>query len=296
MTLSTTGYTVGGNNRPLNCARILWQSITGAVTGAGTTPELAANDFTNQRWFPGALPAAWTLQAAADAQVDTVFIAAHNLGSTGSTVTIATGDSIGGAWVDRATVAPTDNSPIAVMFNLARAWFLAGGTFDTAGEWRDDVAYPIGSDASLTAVPFTVRRVRVTISGASASTQIGIIRAGVALQMEQPFFGGISPIGFSRAVETRHSISETGQWLGRTVQRQAAVGEMSWQHLSGDWYRANFAPFAAALPQSPFGLIQNAARMPESVAWCWTDAVPIPRNMGVLDYLEVSMSVTGLLE
>lgn len=261
MTLSTSGYTVGAN-RPLNHARILWQPITGTITGGGANAALAANDYTNQRWAPGALPASWTIQTAANAQVDTVFIAAHNLGSTGTTITVDTSDTTGGAFTTRATIVPTDNDTIAVMFNNA-------GT------------------------PYTIRRVRISLTGPSSAVQIGIIRAGVALQMERAVFAGVNPIGLSRIVETRHSQSETGQWLGRTIQRQALKTEITWDHLTSAWYRANFDPFAAALPQTPFGLIQNPSRMPESVAWCWTDSSPIPSNMGIIDLMSVSLPIVG---
>lgn len=265
MTLSTSGYTVG-SNRPLTHARILWDAITGAISGDGVNADLAGNDYTNQRWEPGALPAAWTLETAANDDVDTLFIAAHNLGSTGTTVTVETSSTTGGSFTTRATVVPTDNSTIAVMFNT-------------------------GAGAA-----HTIRRVRLTLSGASSEVQIGIIRWGVALQMEQPVFGGIQPIGLSRMVESRASQSETGQWLGRTVQRQALSTEMPWDHLTSAWYRANFHPFALSLPQSPFGLIQNPLRMPESVAWCWTNAAPMPNNMGILDLMSVALPITGFLE
>lgn len=264
MTLSTSGYTVG-SNEPLSHARILWQPITGTVTADGTGGALAANDFTAQRWDCGTLPANWTLVTAANASVDTVFIAAHNLGSTGSTVIVQTAATVGGAFTTRATIVPTDNSAIAVMINSA-------------------------------GVPYVIREIRVQITGASPDAQIGIIRAGVALQMQQPVFGGVRPIGLTRMVETRHSMSETGQWIGRTIQRQASSTEMNWTHLRAAWYRTNFAPFALALPQTPFGLIQNPALMPESVAWVWTDQVPSPANMGVRDFMEVSLPVTGLLD
>lgn len=264
MTLSTSGYTVG-SNEALNRARILWSPATGAVTAGGTDGDLAANDFTYQRWSCGTLPANWTLVGAANFNVDTVFIAAHNLGTTGSTVAIQTASTLGGAFTTRATIAPTDDSTIAVMINNA-------GT------------------------PYSVRELRLAVSGAASTAQIGIIRAGAALQMSQPVFGGVRPIGLNRAVETRHAISETGQWLARTIQRQALVTEMAWSHLTAAWYRANFAPFALALPQTPFGLIQNPLRMPESVAWCWTDSVPAPENMGIADMMAVSMNITGFLE
>lgn len=262
MTLSTAGYVVGAN-QPLTCARILWAQMLGTVSGGGTNPAFADNEYTNQRWVCGALPASWTLLTAADAPIDTIILAAHRL--AGCTVLIETSSTIGGAFVTRATIVPTDNSTIAVMFNNAGA-------------------------------PHVIRRYRITVSGAPTVAEIGIIRGGVALQMAQPVFGGVRPIGLNRMVETRHSISETGQWLGRTIQRQASMTVMDWTHLTAAWYRANFQPFALSLPQTPFGLIQNPARMPESVAWCWTDTSPAPENMGVIDYMQVSLPITGFLE
>jgi hypothetical protein len=264
MTLSTSGYTVGAN-QPLNRARILWAPITGTITAGGTDGDLAANDYTNQRWKPGALPINWKVVTAADANVDCVFIAAHNLGTAGVTVVVQTAATVGGAFTTRATIVPTDDSTIAVMFNNAGA-------------------------------PYVVREVRISLSGASSGASIGIIRAGVALQMEQPVFGGVKPIGLSRLVETRHSQSETGQWMGLTIQRQASATEMNWTHLTSAWYRSTFQPFSLSLPQTPFGLIQNPLRMPESVAWCWTNQSPAPENMGVLDYMAVSLPITGFLE
>lgn len=263
MTLSTSGYTLGAN-QPLNHARILWSPLTGTITADGTDGALAANDYTFQRWSCGSLPAAWTLETAADADVDTLFIAAHNL--AGRTVAVDTSATTGGGFTTRATVNPADNSTIAVMFNTG------------------------------TGAAHVIRRVRITVSGSGVDAQIGIIRWGRALQMAQPVFAGVRPIGLSRAVETRHAISETGQWLGRTVQRQAAPSAMEWTHLDDAWYKANFAPFALALPQTPFGLIQNPLRMPESVAWCWTDAAPVPEYMGVRNFMQVSLPVTGFLE
>jgi hypothetical protein len=264
MTLSTSGYTVGAN-QPLNRARILWSPITGTITAGGTNADLAANDYTNQRWSTNTFPTSWKVVTGADANVDCIFIAAHNLGSAGATFTVQTTATVGGTFITRATIVPTDNSTIAVMFNNA------------------------GS-------PYVVREVRIQILSATGTVQIGIIRAGVALQMEQPVFGGVKPIGLSRLVETRHSQSETGQWLGRTIQRQASATEMNWTHLTSAWYRSTFQPFSLSLPQTPFGLIQNPLRMPESVAWCWTDQPPAPENMGVLDFMAVSLPITGFLE
>jgi hypothetical protein len=237
--------------------------VSGTITGDGADPELAANDYTFQRWSCGALPADWTLETAAAAEVDTLFIAAHNL--AGRTVTVQTSATTGGGFTTRATVGPTDNSTIAVMFNT-------------------------GAGAA-----HVIRRVRITVSGSGVDAQIGIIRWGKALQMQRAMLAGVRPIGLNRAVETRHAISETGQWLGRVIQRQAQTATLEWSNLTDDWYRAEFEPFALSLPQTPFGLIQNPLRMPESVAWCWTDTAPAPEYMGVLNHVQVSLPVTGYL-
>ncbi len=114
--IDTAGYTVG-SNYPLNHARILYAPIEGTVTGDGTTPEYAANDYTSQRWqlAPGAQ--SWLLTADGDVSFDCLFIAAHNL--AGKTVAIATAPAAGGPYTTRRTITPTDTSTICVLLNDA---------------------------------------------------------------------------------------------------------------------------------------------------------------------------------
>jgi len=114
MTISTAYYTVG-TNEPLNHARILYAPISGTITADGTNGSYAANNYTSQRWVlnPGACN--WTVQTVADAQVDCVFIAAHNLAN--HTVTISTAATAGGAHTTRAIITPTDNTTIGIIFN-----------------------------------------------------------------------------------------------------------------------------------------------------------------------------------
>jgi len=250
-------YAAASDNRPLNYARILWDMIEGTVAGDGITPELAANDYTAQRWLVGA--GSWTMTTAVTEQLDTVVIAGHNL--AGKTVTIFTSDSTSGAMVERAQFVPADNSAIFVMIN------------DNG-------------------VPYSVRRYRVTVSGTNSS--VGIIRAGVALQMEQPFYENHTPATKARVTEGEQSFSETGQWQGRTVKRVALSAEYSWQHLRKPWYDANFEPFAKTLPAKPFAIAGNPARLHDDVAWCWVSQDLRPVTMGIRNLVEVSMSVTGL--
>ena len=262
MTLDVTGYTVGPN-QPLNHARILWAPITGTIVAGGTNPDLANNDYTSQRWTLAAGANDWVLTAAAAADVDTVFIAAHNL--TGRTVTISTSPDLVTAYAVRSTIVVADNSTIAAMFNTSRAGMISA------------------------------RRIKISVSE-GAGNAVGVIRAGVALQMTQPFYGGFAPTRLNRVTEGQQSFSETGQWLGRTEKRRALVGKYEWTHLKADWYRSTFDPFAKTVPLQPFGIIGNPLRMPEDVAWVWAQADPRPSNMGIRDYMQVGLDVTGFWE
>lgn len=259
MTLDATGYTVW-TNQPLNHARILWSPITGTVTADGTNGDLATNDYTAQRWTLAAGANDWEISATAASDVDTVFIAAHNL--TGRTVTVWTSPDLVTAYTSRAVIVVPDNSTLAVMVNL-------------------------GSGALISA-----QRIKISVDEGTGNV-IGIIRAGAALQMTQPFFSGFAPTRLNRVTEGEQSFSETGQWIGRTEKRRALRGQYSWTYLKADWYRENFDIFAQTLPLMPFGIIGNPLRMPEDVAWAWTQEDPRPSNMGVRDYMQVGLSVTG---
>lgn len=258
MTIDTAGYTLG-SNQPLNHARILWNPITGTVAGDGSNPAYAANDYTSQRWTlsPGAQ--AWTLTPAAAASVDTVFIAAHNL--SGKTVTISTAATIGGAHTTSSSFSPSDNSTIAAFFNNA-------------------------------GVAYSAAEIRVSINDGS-DIAIGIIRAGVALQMPIPIYGGHKPLNLNRITEAQQQFSETGQWLGRIIKRRAVATSYTWDYLTTSWYDANFEPFAQTLPLQPFCIAGNPLKITTDVGFVWTDRDVEPSNMGVQTYRSVSLPVTG---
>ena len=258
MTLITSGYTVG-SNQPLTHARILWDFRAGAATGDGTGAALAANDYTAQRWdSEGA--GDWTFQFAANQDVDTFVIAAHNLAGKEVVISSSTGTHVFTPFVARATFTPADNSPIFVMANTESG------------------------------APFDVRRYRVSVDGAA---QVGIIRAGKALQMQRALYGGHNVALWNRVTEGQQSFSETGQWLGRTLKRLAYANSYDWQHITAPWYRDNFEPFAQTLPLRPFAIAGNPAKMPQDVAWGWAQSDVRPENMGVRNFVTFGMQVTG---
>lgn len=265
MTVDYSGYTLGAN-QPLHHARILWDFVAGTVAADGSGGDYATNDYTNQRWTFDASGGdrSWTLTLAANAPIDTVMIAAHNLATIGATVNILTDDDGAGAFTERASITPTDNGTIAAMFT------------DGSGD------------------PYSVRRLQIVVeSGAAAGGGIGIIRAGEALQMTRPLPPGAEPIGLRSVATVRHLESETGNPIGTTVQRRRLEASIGWSGFDADWYRESFQPFAETLPGRPFGLIQNAVSMPESAAWCWVNEAPMPNYAPGRKKMAVGLNIMG---
>lgn len=259
MTISTAYYTVG-TNEPLNHARILYAPVSGTITADGTNGSYAANNYTSQRWTLVSGANNWTLQAAADFELDCVFIAAHNL--AGKVVTISTAATAGGSHTTRATVTPADNSTICVIFN------------------------------NTTGYVYTVREIRLSVDDGT-DVAIGIIRAGKALQMPIAIYGGHRPLNLNRVTEAQQQFSETGQWLGRIIKRRAVTTSYDWEYLKASWYDTYFEPFAQTLPLNPFCIAGNPSKITSDVGFVWTDRDVEPSQMGIKSYRSVSINVTG---
>jgi hypothetical protein len=67
---------------------------------------------------------------------------------------------------------------------------------------------------------------------------VGVVRFGLALQMERPFFAGIRRLDFGRQTVLWSNQSETGQYLPHK-QRTVLTTSYSWQHLTEAWVNAN---------------------------------------------------------
>jgi hypothetical protein len=120
-----------------------------------------------------------------------------------------------------------------------------------------------------------------------------IIKAGKALQMTIPIYGGHNPLNLNRVTEAQQQFSETGQWLGRIIKRRAVVSTYEWDYLTPSWYAEYFEPFAQTLPLQPFCIAGNPSKITSDVGFVWTDSDARPTNMGVQAFMSVSLGVTG---
>lgn len=257
-----SGYTLPPGDQPLTHARIChannWfagGTITASTTDADYFTDAPDNSLTYEKWKPTALPATWETDLGSSETVDYCAIAAHDLAASGCDLQVQYWD--GAAWQD---VIPTttilDDGPILAIFE-----------------------------------PQTAQRWRIRISNGVNPT-IGVVRFGEALQMPQPIYGGHSPLEFGRQVTMKSNISETGEFVGRTMLRTQLTSSFSWTHLTANWVRANWGVFQRAMELEAFFIAWRPASFGE-VGYCQTETPAIPRNMGIKSYMEVELQVRG---
>lgn len=253
--------------QPLTHARIGYKTIvtrdniTGSSEAEAFPARNLANPATFERWRPTSMPADVVVDAGAPVEVDYVGIAAHNVGTQDSAVTIDYSDDAVN-WIAVISRSPSDNRALMLLFE-----------------------------------PITARYWRIRFTGSNIVT-VGVVYIGKALAMERPIYGGHSPITLSRISTVRPSVSERGQWLGASVERRGLASTFAWQHLTPQWYRQNFDPFVESNPRvHPFFIAWRPLRFPREVAYCWASEDIQPQNMGIgRGLMDVSMSVEGFAD
>lgn len=255
-----SGYSLPGGDQPLTHARIAhsgnWLS-GGTVTASSTATDFFAdgpdNSLTYEKWQPTSVAATWQYTFSGSSSYDYCVIAAHNMGTQGNTLEVQTNAT--GSWTDLIpATAITDNMPIFCIFS----------------EQTDTAA-------------------RIRITNGSVPT-IGFVKFGSAMQMARPLYGGHSPLDLSRQTVLRSTMSESGEFLGRSKQRSYNTTSFSWSNLSAAWVRTNWRPFQLAIETEPFVIAWRPGTFSE-VGFCQTDSVPIPSNQGVRDLMSVEMQV-----
>ena len=257
-----TGYSLPGADQPLTHARIAHQgnwlsggSASASSTATGYFEDAPLNTLTYERWKPTSSTATWEYDHGSSAAVNYCAIAAHNMGTSGNTLTVQYWS--GSTWVAvTPAAAVADDSPIFAIF-----------ASQTRQRWR------------------------ISISGGSAP-EVGVIKFGTALQMQQPIYGGHSPSPMARQTILRSNYSETGEYLGRSKQRSYLSTSYSWTHLTADWIRSNWPGFQLAIEAEPFWIAWRPITFGD-VAFAQTDQVPVPVNMGVKNFMSVDLTIRG---
>jgi len=226
------------------------------ITGSVPSAEKALTPNTYERHTIIAGTFTLKFQLSTIAAIDYIAIAAHTF--SGETIDIQTAETIGGATTHVETVSPVTNGAIMINFD-----------------------------------PVTVEEIILT-GTLSESVEMGVIRAGPALQMPRNIYGGHSPASLSQKTKYQSVRSESGNFLSRNIVRQGLETEFNWQNLDVDWYRQSFQPFVLAARLQPFFIKWRPDHHANEVIYAETSGDISPSNQGGGNRLiNVSLSVKG---
>lgn len=262
---------------PLTHARIGYQTwtrdLTIAAVSASTEDSEGPRDAplrpdTGSFWEPTTLPATWTVDFGEDKTVNYVGL----LGTFGS-------------------------AEVSVQVDFQASVGSPASSFSIFGKavTPDDDAPLIFLDTSRSA-----RYMRVTLGNAGSPAaaaelpRLQVAYAGQVLKMARPVYGGVAPMPLSRDTVLTRNLSRGGQFLGQGFRRQGLNGALNWRHLTATWYRANFDPFVLQARRYPFFIAWRPETFEDDTAYAWTTEDIVPSNMGIRDFMQVTLNMHGI--
>ena len=236
-------------------------TVTASSEDATFTADSLLNPLTYERWLPLALPATAVIDLGSDAAraANYVGIAAHTLGTCRATITVASSpDNV--TWTDLQSIAPGNNAPIMLLFGslVARYW-------------------------------------RLTVEGDDAIPYVGVFYVGQALTMQRRIYGGVQSPLFNFDTKVITNRSNTGQTLGRTIVRSAVPQQYQWRHLTRDWVENNIPQFLEDARERAFFVAWRPSTHPDDVVYGELENDPQLSNMGIRDFLDMSLKMRGVV-
>ena len=244
-------------DKSASCAIIAYDNMLLSTYYAPAKPAITPDTY--QRWSEdagGVKQADFTIYPA----TPTIFgIAAHNLFSAGVQSVLVYVDS-DGIWTQAGEIIITSDQPHLIEFDN----------------------------------PAVNQGVRFVVGASTGNTEVGVLFAGNPMRMEQPIYGGQAPLRLSAKTEYQSIMSDTGQFLGRTITKKGVESSLTWRHLTPSFVYGEFYDFIEAAKTKPFFIKWRPDLRPNDIAYCHTTSDISPTNMGGgHQLLTVSINMRG---
>lgn len=255
------------DERRLNGPIIGWQTLTqfGGITASSEDEDHPAVNLSNPAthlFWRSLTTDTQTLEFSLSdiSPIDYVGIARHNLGSSGTQVSLQYQTGVGDSWelLTSEFILPGDD-PVIIRFPER--------------------------DAS---------RVRITLSGALVPPEIAVVYIGLLLQLQRNIYVGHTPINMGRRTRVTNGRSESGNFIGRVVTGRSKATSISMSNLTPRWYRARMEPFVISAEERPFFFAWRPDGYPREVGYCWSTDDFIPVNQLPNGMMQVDMNIAGI--
>lgn len=244
---------------PRNHARILYNNI---LIGADSSSTSGSNDYDSTKpnsyerfTFSGDTQITYTVDS--NSPIDTICIGGHNL--IGQVVRVFYDSNDSGMLKHLGSVTPETND--AIMFH-----------FDTQ---------------------YSAKRVAVRVES-DEDHYIGYVSAGIALQLQRPFFSGHTPVTDSDVSDIQFNRTQSGNIISNSLVRRGYETSADLKNIDSGWFRTYFEPFKQSAKTVPFFFAWNLLEYPQDVGFCRVSQDINESFTGVRDLMQFNFNLLGV--
>jgi hypothetical protein len=136
--------------------------------------------------------------------------------------------------------------------------------------------------------------IRISLRNNNVAPIIGVLYAGIALELQRNIYVGHTPVTLGRDIVTVGGYSENGQYLGEVVRREGRSTSVSLQNLTPDWYRDELDAFIRQRPRKPAFFAWRPQSYPAEVGYVWLTGSPRPSNQRPNGMMQIDMSFEAI--
>lgn len=187
-----------------------------------------------------------------------------------------------------------DNSgDIKPQYSATGAW--AGEEVDFDSAYTPASTDPAVKFRKLTGV--SARYWSFLINSTTNPSYIGLLMLGEALTMPKGVAPPFSPPNFARKNKIFNNKSDSGAFLGRSLERKGIEFMIDKRNLTPSWMRTNFPSLADHIEVKPFLYCWNYESYANETAYCWlADGQNIKSNYDSAVYMQFNLKVEGIYE
>lgn len=233
-------------------------TVTVSTEAAGFLKENAYNWKSFNWWKPTATGDSWLAVTFATAQTADYFaVAAHDVSTQGGSVKLQYSTN-GSTWSDATTAAAGTSD--RVIFK----------TFDA----------------------ISARWWRVLVNAPTTVISIGIVSFGDRLDLVRGFPSGFIPPALGRVNSYNTSVSNDGQFLGRSIERKTYQTSFNLPNLEPGWVRNYWEAFADHAEIKPFFFSWDTSSHADEVVFAWLSGGYSPPNYDTETTMSVQMQIS----
>lgn len=130
-----------------------------------------------------------------------------------------------------------------------------------------------------------------------AETQVGVIKIGAALEMDQRNYIGVQPVPYAQEDSRRPNNLSMGQWLGRQAHARRASATYTCGHTTMAWIKQNAGTLIEALRDGT-GVFYawRPETYPQDVIYGFLSSPINPTLAGTLSHMDMTIELSGIYD